>query len=87
MGDVHSLLPGLTLNRVFVGDLMAAAAPCFALGYVEERQAISGFLALRPDKTIPSAVTEQGFCFGHCVLGLQGSPVLQFTFEFYDHAR
>jgi hypothetical protein len=87
MGEVHVLLPKLTLNRLFVGDLMAAKAPCFALGYVEERQSISGFLALRPDKAIPSASTDQGFRFGHCVLGLGGSPVLQFIFEFYDHAR
>jgi len=87
MGGDHVVLPKLTLNRLFVDDLMAAKTPCFALGYVEARQSISGFLALRPDRTIPSASTDQGFCFGHCVLGLGGSPVLQFTFEFYNHAR
>jgi hypothetical protein len=81
------LLPTLTMNRLFVGDLMAEEPPCFAMGYVEQRQALSGFFALRPEQTIPSASTDQGFCFGHCVLGLDGSPVLQFTFEFYDHAR
>jgi hypothetical protein len=86
MGDVHVLLPKLTLNRVFMHDLMAATAPGFALGYVEERGSLSGFLALRPKKPIPAAVTERGFSLGHCVLGLQGSPVLQFTFAFYDHA-
>jgi hypothetical protein len=86
MGDVHVLLPKLTLNRVFMHDLMAATAPGFALGYVEERGSLSGFLALRPEKPIPAAVTERGFSLGHCVLGLQGSPVLQFTFAFYDHA-
>ena len=87
MSNVHVLLPTLTLNRLFVTDLMAAETPCFALGYVEERQSISGFLALRPDETIPSVSTDQGFRFGHSVLGLGGSPVLQFVFEFYDHAR
>ena len=86
MGDVHVLVPKLTLNSLFVCDLMAATAPCFALGYVEERGSLSGFLALRPAQPIPTSVGERGFSLGHCVLGLQGSPVLKFTFAFYDHA-
>lgn len=87
MNGAPAVLPTLTLNRLFVGDLMAAKAPSFALGYVEEGLSVSGFLALRPDGAIPSASTDQGLRFGHCVLGLEGSPVLQFTFEFYDHVR
>lgn len=70
MGDVHTFLPRLTLNELFVQDLMVADPPCFALGYVEERGVKSGFLAMRPDKTIPSASSEQGFRFGHAALGL-----------------
>ncbi len=55
MGDTPGVLPKLTLNRLFVSDLMAANAPCFAMGYVEveEQQSVSGFLALRPDEPIP----------------------------------
>jgi hypothetical protein len=89
MGDTPGVLPKLTLNRLFVSDLMAANAPCFAMGYVEveEQQSVSGFLALRPDEPIPSASTDRGFDLGHCVLGLADSPVLQFTFEFYNHIR
>ncbi|MDH3602307.1 MAG: hypothetical protein OEU26_22060 [Candidatus Tectomicrobia bacterium] len=86
MGNVHTLLPRLTLNALFVHDLMAAKPPCFALGYVEERGSLSGFLALRPAKAIPSASTQQGFRFGHSVLGLNDSPVLHFAFEYYGHA-
>jgi hypothetical protein len=88
MNGASAVLPALTLNRLFVSDLMAANAPCFAMGYVEveEHQSVSGFLALRPHEAIPSVSTDQGFRFGHCVLGVGGSPVLQFTFEFYGHA-
>jgi hypothetical protein len=86
MGNIHTFLPRLTLNELFVQDLMAANPPCFALGYVEERGSISGFLALRPDEPIPSTSTQQGFRFGHSVLGVDNSPVLHFAFEFYGHA-
>ena len=86
MDNVHALLPTLTLNALFVRDLMAAKPPCFALGYVEERGSVSGFMALRPEQAIPSASTQQGFRFGHSVLGLNDSPVLHFAFEFYGHA-
>ena len=89
MGDTPGVLPKLTLNRLFVSDLMAASAPCFAMGYVEvERQpSVSGFLALRPDEPISSASTDRGFDLAHCALGHADRPVLQFTFEFYDHIR
>jgi len=39
----------MTVNRRFPADFMAADAPCFALGFVEEQKRVSGFLALRPD--------------------------------------
>lgn len=86
MSNVYTLLPTLTLNALFVHDLLAAKPPCFALGYAEERGAISSFLALRPEQAIPSALTQKGFRFGHSVLGLNGAPVLHFVFEFYGHA-
>jgi len=86
MGDLHLFLPKLTLNELFVRDLMAASPPCFAMGYVEERGSISGFLAMRPDENIPQASTKQGFRFGHSVLGIGDSQILQFVFEFYGHA-
>ncbi len=86
MSNVHTLLPTLTLNALLVRDLMLAKPPCFALGYVEERGSVSGFLALRSTQAIPSASTQQGFRFGHSVLGLNGAPVLHFAFEFYGHA-
>ncbi len=75
MSNVHTLLPTLTLNALLVRDLLAARTPCFALGYVEERGSISGFLALRPAQAIPSASTQQGFRFGHSVPGHTRGPV------------
>ncbi len=86
MGDVHTFLPRLTLNELLIRDLMEANAPCFALGYVEERGEISGFIALRPDEPIPSSSSQKGFRFGHSVLGSEDNPILQFVFEFYGHA-
>lgn len=38
MGEVHNYLPRLTVNQLLIRDLMAAQAPCFALGYVEDRK-------------------------------------------------
>jgi len=86
MSDVHNFLPQLTLNELLIRDLMAAKAPCFTLGYVEERGSISGFIVLRPEAPIPSSSTKQGFRFGHSVLAIQGCQVIQFIFEFYGHA-
>jgi hypothetical protein len=34
-------------------EFLAADAPCFALGMVEERQRQCGLLALRPEEAIP----------------------------------
>ena len=86
MGDVHTFLPRLTLNELLIHDLMAADSPCFALGYVEERGEICGFIALRPDEPIPSSSTQKGFRFGHSVLECDDSYVLHFAFDFYGHA-
>ncbi len=86
MGDVHTYLPRLTVNELFIRDLMAANPPCFALGYVQEREVKSGFIALRPETPIPNDSTQQGFRFGHSVLAIEEKPVLHFAFEFYGHA-
>ena len=85
MGEVHTFLPRLTVNELFVRDLMKADPPCFSLGYVEESGIQSGFIALRPEEPIPNTSTDQGFRFGHSVLGHEENPVLHFAFEFYGH--
>lgn len=89
MGDTPVVLPTLTINRLFVSDLMAASAPCFAMGYVEVegQSSVSGFLALRPDEPISAASSDRGFDLAHCALGRADRPVFQFTFEFYGHDR
>ncbi len=76
----------MTVNRQFMADFVAAEAPCFALGLVEERKRRSGFLALRPDRPIPAQVTDVGFRFGHELIGTTEFEVIHFMFEFYGHA-
>ena len=83
MGKVYPLLPRLTVNRQFMGEFLAADAPCFALGMVEERKRRCGFLALRPEEAIPPDVTGAGFSFGHCLFGNAAFEVVQFSFHFY----
>ncbi|NQY33374.1 MAG: hypothetical protein HRT37_00105 [Alteromonadaceae bacterium] len=84
--NIHNLLPRLTVNEIFIRDLMSEKSPCFALGYVEEYQSIGGFLVLRPDRAIPTSSTQQGFRFGHSVIGTIENPVFHFIFEFYGYA-
>jgi hypothetical protein len=72
MSNVYPLLPKLTLNRRFLQDFLAAAAPCFALSLIEERKQPYAVLALRPGVAIPPDITERGCEFGH---SLQGLPV------------
>jgi hypothetical protein len=77
------VLPTLTVNRTFMRAFLAAEAPCFALGLVEERQRRCGFLAVRPDTSIPPDITNLGFRFGHALLGNADYEVIQFVFTFY----
>jgi hypothetical protein len=67
-------------------DFLAAPAPCFTLGLVEERRQRRGFLAVRPTEPIPADVSDDGFNLGHAVLGTSKYEVVQFGFEFYDFA-
>lgn len=85
MGNVTNLLPILTVNDHFMRDFMSAEAPCFSMGYIEEKGSVSGFFTLRPEKPIPASFTMNGFQFGHSVLALNDAPVLHFAFHFYDY--
>lgn len=85
MGEIYNYLPRLTVNELFIRKLMSAEPPCFALGYVEDRGEKCGFIAMRPDVSIPNEVTNQGMNFGHSVLGTDEYKVLHFGFEFYGH--
>jgi len=51
MGDLKTYLPRLTVNSLFIEDLMSDNPPCFAFGYVEERGEKSGFIAPFPLET------------------------------------
>ena len=79
------MLPQLILNRRFVEDLVAASAPCFAMGVVDDGSATYPFLALRPVDEIPQDVTHGGFNFGHSVLGTSEYEIVHFAFEFYRY--
>lgn len=84
--SIHHLLPRLTTNRQFVNDFLAAKAPCFALGMIEEHQQALGLMALRPPQAIPQDVMALGFNFGHSLIGNADYEVLHFAFEFYGFA-
>lgn len=79
-----SPLANLTLNTSFVRELISEEGPCFALGHVEEEGEVKGCFALKPEKVLPQASTQQGFCFGQSVLAFKDIPVFHFAFEFYD---
>ena len=83
---VSAFRPRMTLNSKFMADFVAADAPCFALGLVEEHKRRSGFLALRPDDPIPAHVAQVGFRVGFGLIGTDDFEVIDFAFEFYGHA-
>ena len=77
------MLPTLTVNKTFMREFVSADAPCFALGMVEEGNRRCGFVALRPDRVIPEEVSNDGFRFGHGLLGNDNFEVIHFAFHFY----
>src|SRR5271165_6543119 len=83
VSNMCRFLPKLTVNGQFMRDFMAEEAPCFALGLVEERKQLCGFLALRPAEVIPPEISGLGFNFGHALLGTTEFEVIQFVFHFY----
>ena len=83
MSNVHSLLPTLTTNRQFMEILCDSERPSFAMGFVEERKRVCGFLALCVKEAIPVEVTNLGFSFGHGLLGTPEFQVILFSFRFY----
>ena len=73
------MLPTLTVNRSFMREFIAAEAPCFALGMVEERGRHCGLLALRPEEEIPLEISDGGFNFGHALFGSAAFEVNHFA--------
>lgn len=82
MSDVRQLLPKLALNRDFIDEFMTQPEACCALGVIEERRRVLPLIAIRPHCPLPLAVTEQGFTFGHSVLGTSAYEVVHFAFTF-----
>ena len=82
MSNVHQLLPKLTLNRDFIDEFMAQPEACCALGVIEERRHVLPLVAIRPQCSLPLAVTGEGFTFGHSVLGTSAYEVVHFAFTF-----
>lgn len=82
MSTIRQLLPKLTLNRDFIDEFMAQPETCCALGVIEERRRVLPLVAIRPGCSLPLAVTEQGFMFGHSVLGTSAYEVVHLAFTF-----
>jgi hypothetical protein len=82
MRPVPPVRPALVVNRLFMQEFLAAEAPCFALGMVEEHQRLCGMLALRLAEAIPSATADRGFEFGHALFGNTTFAVLHFVLAF-----
>lgn len=82
MSNVYRLLTKLTLNRRFAQDFLdAPPEPCCALSVIEEREQVLPLVALRPGVVLPYGVTEQGFDFGHSVLGGDSYEIVHFAFS------
>jgi hypothetical protein len=86
MSDARTVLPNLTVNGSFLREFVFAAAPCFALGMVEEGKRRCGFVALHFDQAIPRPVLNKGFGFGHQLLGNDRFEIVHFVFDFYGFA-
>jgi hypothetical protein len=86
MSNVYPLLPKLTLNHRFVRDFLGSSAPCFALGLIGALGQEFALLALRPGVELPDRATENGFGFGHSVLGDSTYEIVHFAFEFSGFA-
>ena len=82
MSGEHPSRPALVVNRLFMQAFLATEPPCLALGMVEERQQLCGMLALRLDETIPPAIADRGFEFGHALFGNTTFAVLHLVFAF-----
>jgi hypothetical protein len=83
MSNVHPLLPRLTVNRRFMGELLSADDACCALGLVEERKLAYGCVALRLDAPLPPLASKDGFGLGHRLLGTDEYEAVQFSFDFH----
>jgi len=82
-----SILHELTVNEDFIRDFISEKTPCFSLGIIEEKGKEVGFMAIRPDVDIPLETLNQGFNFGHSLIGNQNNVLLHFAFLFYGFSR
>jgi hypothetical protein len=83
---VTPLQPRMVVNSRFMSAFLAATAPSFGLGVVEERKQQTGFLAVRPDPPIPIEALSAGFRFGHTLVGRRDVEAIDFVFDFYGQA-
>ncbi len=83
--NIRTLLPRMIINRAFVENFLDEAAPCFAMGVLEQRKKQCAFLALRLEEFISDDVSSLGFNFGHSVFGNKDFEVLHFAFSFYGY--
>jgi hypothetical protein len=85
MSFISPELPTLIVNASFMREFISAQPPCCALGLVEVQNQIYAFIALRPEQEIPPHISDNGFAFGHTLIGNSISEVIHFCFDFYDY--
>jgi len=71
-GHLSCFLRLLPRDRGFTAEFLDADPPCFALGLVEVGDVRCALVALRPEQSIPRHVTDDGFAFGHSLIGGDG---------------
>lgn len=74
--NVINFLPPLTFNKKFIEQFVAENLPCAALGIVETRGQQTGFLAIKTEKPLSDATTQNGFDLGTELLGKKDLIVL-----------
>jgi hypothetical protein len=85
MSNVFEFRPKLVVSSLFMAEFVAAEAPCFALGLIEDRALPFGLIALKLAEPVPKATAAVGMRFGHSLFGNQKFIVVHFAFEFYGY--
>jgi len=73
----------LTLHRGFIQTIVESPDPCLGLGMLLCGGVRTGYVVMRPATPIPARVTNQGFRFGHAMLGDPQDQVMLMSLQFY----
>ncbi|MDA7705535.1 hypothetical protein N8772_03570 [Rickettsiales bacterium] len=82
--NILTFLPKITLNSSFVNNFLSFDNSVCSMGILEEREDNLGFFIIRPDRFIPSNITNQGFKFGFGLIEDNNIIAIQIVFHFYN---